>query len=484
MNNELVSRINDIEYYYTIILFNNNGDGLPITQSAIKTLKIVDDYDSYFESGEIIIDNKLNVLNRKFTNDIGETNLNFNFNKSDNDFIYVEIMPKLADIQSKDELKETIWNLSNTYVIYDIEYLESENFESRYVKLYFWDYKKYLFTEKNIEFSTATIKKGNTPASKRTDTERQVKTGIAIQELIKKVVSPNQKFSENWDEGKNEIFYTASAQDKGLDVLNYLYTRHISEKNSDRCALYFDRSQDMWMLESLTDVFDKALDGNTKSGEYMLETFSIAEPEQENVIPKPIRSPEDHRFEKNIYLSDYSKLDRYNLIDISKLNYMSLNTCIGHGYDFKSGKFKIEHYDVSDTKEFFKNNYSNKLKFNNLVNFDTFKLDTLRIENLNVKNSYAPVNSTETLEFFTRNRVLWAALNTNIALEFTQIGATYRTSGVFFNVRKDNDYESSDYENKLQGQWFCVKVEHIFQESQYRNNILAVKANTLGESAN
>ena len=55
------------------------------------------------------------------------------------------------------------------------------------------------------------------------------------------------------------------------------------------------------------------------------------------------------------------------------------------------------------------------------------------------------------------------------------LGLTFRESGTFIGIDKNSGCADNDYNNKLFGQWFVVKVDHVFEAGMYVNIIYAVK---------
>jgi len=176
---------------------------------------------------------------------------------------------------------------------------------------------------------------------------------------------------------------------------------------------------------------------------------------------------------------DLSKIEHYSLFDLSKVDAMNnLVTTVGHAHDFNSGEFRIEHKDINDTQTFFTTNYSDKMRYSEVRGTGSFYVDDVRATNKRIIHSNTVLHNTEnTLEYSTRNKVLKSAYVTNIGIEFSLVGYTHRRSGTFFSIQKEYEFQESEFENKLQGQWLCVKVDHVFSGSSYSNNIIGVRLN-------
>jgi hypothetical protein len=481
-NSPYDTQLNDIQYVYKVIIFNNDGRSISLSQDVIKLLVIHDKIISPFAEGYMIIDNKLNAIQRGYNNGEEDVEAAFDFNLSNNDYVYVEITPKFYDNQTKDDINDNVWTLKHTFAIYDTEDIPSETPDDKFKKLYLWDIDKMTMLEKTSDFSTGNYTSSDIPKYQMDDEDRMMSTGNIIKQLITNS-NKSPEFDSIWDEGSNQMFYTSPTNKTYFDDLKYIYEIHQSSVTNDFSILSKNRYTDVWKLEKFSDIMGKSLNQNdkTKSGDYQLEAFIIAEGGESEKIPFAKRVPTDYGYERNIFFGDQSKLEDYRLIEISKLDAAeAMKTVVAHSYDHNEGKFRVEHYDLKDTVSFYESNYSDKLKFGQLLNSSTLLVDENRLNNVNLNHLYIPLYNTEnTLEFCSRNNVLKSAYTLNIALEFSVTGFPHRESGKFFSVQKENRYVNSEFESKLQGQWFCVSVDHVFSENTYTNNVVGVKLNKL-----
>jgi len=476
---ENISRLNDIEYFYNVTLFNNSGDKIIIlTQDAVKLLVIEDNVYDPFVSGYMLLDNPNNILQRKFEVDGEEQEAAYDFNLADTDYVFVEFVPRLSEDQkNKKDINQEFWNLTYTFAIYNIEEFEDDDPASNVKKVYLMDYNRFKLLDKTSKFSTANLQKDSEILPYlRDDTDRTEKTGNIIKAILNEGLD-NPSFSTVWDEGFNEIFYTSPTNRTYLDDLYYIYQLHQGSVDSDFCILSKERYTEKWVLEKFQDIVSKSLkqSDKTKSGDYMMESFLISEIGEMPVIPLKSRVPTDYGLDKNVSFSDLSKLENFKLFEISRMDISKkIKTVIANSYNFNDGKFIIEHYDISDTKEYYDNNYLSKLKTNKSL----FKLNSNQISNANVAYRYASqYDGDNTFEFISRNGVLKSQYLSNLAIEFQLIGMTHRQSGKFFSIRKDGNYYANEYEGKLQGVWFCTSVIHTFTRTNYNNTIAGIKLN-------
>lgn len=485
--NQNLVRINDLEYYYTLALFNSKGRFINLSPAAVKVFIIKEDVFSPFVSAQLVMDIEADVLNRGFK--IEETVFHpvFNFNESNEDFVYFEMIPRMFEDDSKDVLNQRVWNLRYVFAIDDIEPVDSTNLNSRLRRLVLQDVREDKLNEKNIGFSTALFGENNgLPVSQQEDGARMMYTGDAMKEIIKMAVGDDEEFDDDWDRGRNKIFYTSPTFRTAKDDLEHLYKTHLSPENEDFCIMNVERFTNKWTLEPFGRICEKVIDQNNKkdSGEYLLEHFFVADAGEIPAIPVSDKVPVDFGLNKNISMADYNKLEKFDIIEISKdLSDETLTTQVAHGFNFKDGRFDIFTYPIMDIKNHFAENYSNKMKYHTQRDLDPlFYVNENRRENKRVKHTYGVRWRKENLfENFSRNNVLKSGVFTNLGIQFEVQGITYRQAGKFFSISKHNKYVPSEFENKLQGLWYCTRVEHVISPQEYTNKIIGVKLNKLGE---
>jgi hypothetical protein len=471
------SKLNDIEYFYNVLIVNSSGEKkVALTQDAIKLLVIEDNVEEPFASGYIVVDNNNNALQRRYKVDGEEVEEKFDFNLSDKDYLYVEVVPKMHPKQKKNDINGKVWHLKYVFTIYDIEDYDSEDILGNLKKLYLMDFQKYELINTTSNFSTALLQKSEIPQYLRDDEDRTEYTGNCIKEIIKGAIS-TPVFDNDWDKGSNKVFYTSPANANYFDDLEYLYSIHQSDVANDFCILSKQRYTEKWCLESFESIVSKSLNQNQKtmSGESLMEAFTLADTADMPKIPKRSRVPTDYGISRNVSFGDLSKIEKFRMFDVSRLDISEeINTKIGYSYNFTDGKFKIEHHDISDIKKFYDEKYVGKLASKKSL----LNLTKKQVENKKVEYSYGcTYQSDNTFEFLTRNDVLKSQYILGVGIEFSLTGMTNRQAGKFFSIRKDHNYYDNNYEGKLQGVWFCTSVTHIFTGTSYSNDMVGVKLN-------
>ena len=478
-NTESVNRFNDIEYHYDVLLANDAGKKVQLTQDAVKILVIKDGIFDAFTDGYMIIDNDNNALQRVYKNSQGEeVEEVFDFNLSERDFVYISIVPKFRENQKKTDINQEVWNLNYIFTIYDIEeYDDDSSTKGNLKKLYLADYQKFEFIDKTSKFSTASLQKEDQVSEYlRDDSDRTEFTGNILREIIKEA-NPKATFDKDWDTGSNKIFYTSPANRDYNGDLEYMYRMHQSVVDSDFCILSRQRYTEKWFLRSFQSIVEKALNQSdkTKAGIELMEAFVIADTADTTRIPLKTRVPTDYGVNYNTSFGDLSKIENYQLTEMSKLDKIDyVKSKVIHTYDFDEGKFEVNHFDVNDTKAFYDEKYLQKLRSQGSL----FDIGANQLQNKQLDHIYASkYQSDNTYEFLGRNSVLKSQYVFGVGIDFELVGMTNRQSGKFFSIRKEHNYYDNNYEGKLQGIWFCTNVDHVFTGTKYSNNITGIKLN-------
>jgi hypothetical protein len=207
----------------------------------------------------------------------------------------VNIKIKLAsDDQQENELPREVWEIDLDFVIYDTEDLPAANIATKVKKIYFWDKRYQMMMDKKIFWSTVTAQKLKN-ASSKTDDERSMFTGDAIEKLLTEPDAAGYEDSidtENWDKGTIELMYTSPSQNNIADDLSSLLSSHLTEKEDDMALFkYNNRVDKKWQLIPLHKFFEKAGSDVNTPGEWQLEHFFFEDIESEDQNTSPYRAP-------------------------------------------------------------------------------------------------------------------------------------------------------------------------------------------------
>jgi len=512
-HSDKVVKINDDGlYYYNIVLFNPDGDVVRIKQSAIKALVLEDTISNFYHEGYLIYENRFDVLesinaianpgsdkNEYFAQNKNDSFVGYRFRGDCRDFLYIDIMP---DVKGKgtsvqqgnfDEQDKRTFNLKFAFSIYNTEDVLGDSPELKYKKLYFHDTSYQIMNEKQVYFSTSDLIK-NDQIILLNNQDRGAQTGIAIKELLKKTFTPDEnyniKFSDIWDEGGSSLFYSSPAQSKAIDDLQYLLDYHVStvESNYDNCFLRIERYTDEWSLISYSDLFKRAYQSSSflqnegitgLGGPDMIETFYLAFP-SDNSSPKDVetRIPE---FQNNLVtFNNSSILDQYEFTTMSGMD--SQNDIVSHlvhSHNFATHTFRIDftNNNIEKAQEIYYQNYVQNMKGQNGKSpASNLTLNKYREQQKNIKNIFSVSSESQNQRFsFGRNQILKSSLFLNNCIKFKTKGNTIRQAGKFINIQRNNQVPNNPFDDKYLGIYLIVKCNHLFTDTTYNTEILAIK---------
>ena len=489
-------RLNDQDFEFMVALSNQIDPLAPINKSAITRLIIEEDFRQWWTKGFLIFDNKHNAFERPKNDDIAEE-FSYKFRNDGKDLIIFRMRPVITN-QPQDVLPEDIWNIEYVFSIYDIQDItDGKNADTKFKKLFFWEYDHQILARSNVSWSTSQVYPAvNNSPSQATDEDRLVLSGDAIKSFLTEALPHKaQEFDNNWDRGSSKIQYTVPADIKGNEILSYLIKKHTGEINSDPCFLNRSRFAKKWILQSLSKIFSKAVDG-TGPGEYQIEHFfidSIAEMEgsfQEdgtNITknPAPYKTPSLPKnkvsFDRNIQLRDYSIIKSYEFVDMASLdNMLAITNTPTYSNDLKNKQFNLDFVDndVVNIKNFFKTTYTDKLKHAGCDPDPLFTLNKLKNDAVEVENVYSLGRTSVERLADSRNEIIKSALLLNQCIIFRVKGMTFRAPCRFIGIDREIGATQNEFDNKLLGQWFVINVKHILVDEAYVNEITAVKVHS------
>lgn len=486
-------RLNDQDFEFMVALTNQIDPAAPINKGAIVRLVIEEGFSTWWSKGFLVFDNKHNAFERPKNDDI-EEEFSYKFRNDGKDLIVFRLRPVIAG-QPSDLLPDDTWNIEYVFSIYDVQDItDGVNADTKYKKLFFWEYDYQLLLQKNISWSTSEVEPAvnNNPAQ-ASDENRLVFTGDAIKSFLTKVLDHKaQEFSDNWDKGGSKIEYCTQAYENADNTLQYILKKHVGEVNNDPCFLDRERFTKKWELQSLSKIFTKAIETNGP-GPYQIEHFfidSLSEMESSfqesgsDIVknPAPYKTPTLPKgkvsFERNIQLRDYSMIKSHEFVDMAAMdNMFVIGNVPTYSNDFAGKQFNLEFEDndIVNIKEFFKRNYTDKLKHPGCNPDPLFTLNKIKNDALTVSNVYSLGHSANSRLADSRNEVLKAALLLNQCIVFRVKGMSFRTAGRFIGIDREIGATQNEFDNKLLGQWLIINVKHILVDEAYINEITAVK---------
>ena len=352
-----------------------------------------------------------------------------------------------------------------------------------------------------------------------------LKTGSAILEIWNEVLgNPEEggsiefiqtKDPETWDEGSSEMFYTSPADWNAADDIEYLYNHHVSKedlKNSvpsmngpplkEFCVMHTERPKRQIDLEKvcispISRFFKKSTEGEGP-GELQLEHFFITSHTQnENVSQqnpnRNYKAPIGQSDDRDLKTFKYGQIISYSMLDMSPfINSTAFTTSPVYSIDIGKRKFNVKFKDndvltarrlIAETyiTELYPKAAPNEKLFLPLIHKTKQKRNIFPVFSLNGDKDI--VGRGDILR--QKNgilQLLYTGLFQNACICFKTFGLTLRESGSFIGIDKTEGSENTDFNNKLYGQWFVLKVDHSFEAGVYMNTIYAIKIRRFEET--
>lgn len=497
VNNENVI-ISDNKYRVRVCLFNSSGKIAKINYSAIQELKIIDDVNSFYAEGYLTFDNSLDALESFQSAGYGidgtvqNTFIPFQFRNDGRDFLYINFEPQLqADdlnvLNNPKNLPQP--GLTYIFAIYDMEDIIFEDKTVKHKKLYFYDYMFQFLREKNAFFSTGKVKHGIS------NEDRSIYTGEAIQRLIADVSTYyNVPYNfGDWDKGAGKIFYSSPANYKAIDDLYYLLDYHVSEAGNEYSPVILRKQDETWSLTPISKIFQqsyfKGLPGQGDLGGIRLrENFILGKQNagEEGILNTKSRNPTFSPFAAR--LTDYPLIENFQVSNMAATDASnSIISHMVHSYNFSNKQFTIdiENNNIEKNTSVYNKLFVQTQKGNvGSLPSSNISLNQTRIKQQNIINKYNPHPDPNVRLNSGRNRFLMSGIFLNTTISFRARGNVVRDAGNFITINRYDSQTPSEFDNKMLGTYFVTKVEHVFKNGTYNNNMVAVKTYNYDKSSN
>jgi len=483
-------RLNNQDYLISLSLFNPQGVLFPINTASLVNFTIEETTLNWYKKATLILKNSENILERR-PNELVSKDFNYKFRNDGRDLLLVNIKPSTdTGPVYKDDFPSEIYELNYVFSIYDTEDLPGRSLSEKNIKFYMWEYDYQLFLESNLDWSTNRVlyqlyPELNGQSSNLPDEQRKVPTGLALKSLIEEALnerSSKQQFSA-WDPGATNIFYSSPTANTAIYDFDYIFKRHVSSKkygniDGDLSIVYRSRFEKKWNLLSFTGLFSLAVDNNKLAGPLQKEQFIITNTIPTSVIiPSLKHTPQDVTGRLNINFGAISNIINYQFVNMAAIdNSLLLRTTPCYHYTYAGGQFGVDFVDnnIEDIKTYYQNSYVNKFEVNTKPKA-LFTLNKTKLQNQAFNAVYSYEDSKIGRFADSRNLVLHSSLFLNECLSFTVLGSTYRQANVFIGLDRESGAVDADFDEKLLGQWFTIKVDHVFTQEGYINNIVAIK---------
>jgi hypothetical protein len=459
-----------------------------------------------------------------------ETMKTFQFRGDGYDLLRVSIIPitREGEAESGDSLRiqegDPKWCISHLFSIYEMEDINDvpgmKGPMAAYMKclkVYFRDVRQHILQTTNLEYSTAYSP--DTDNDTQLAKEGALQTGKAIVEVWNKsvgepeaggledlkIIIPNP---EDWDEGATKIFYTSPAAASAADDIEYLLAHHSSvvplegmiadsaAELMDMCVLTTLRPKAPELLEDLalvpfTKIFKKATEGD-QPGELQLEHFFVtSESQHGNPLDLGFKSPFSNDDDRDLKTFKYGQIISYSFIDMCPdFNSSSFTSTPLYSVDVGKRTFKVrfEKNDILTVRKAITENYIKPLYKGTANNeklfiptihktkkaYNMFPTFTLNGDEVPWGDLLRQKNSLHSL--------LYTGIFQNTCICFKTFGLTLRNPGTFIAIDKTAGSTDNDYNNKLYGQWFVVRIDRVFEAGTHVDAIYAVKIHRFKEA--
>lgn len=456
----------------------------------------------------------------------GEMLATYEFRGDGFDLLRVMVVPKSVANTSDDmkiDEEDTKWHLSYLFSVSEIEDVNTfpslDGNASTYLKclkLKFHDVRYQMLKTTNLEYSTSFPKNKSLVPDFNTTIAKELGvlyTGDILKDIFNETLGNpilggceefKIKDEYEWDKGKSMMFYTSPAQYSALDDVNYVYSHHVSEKNlatdgnssqegageiNDLCLLHTERPKKYGEIEYLTltplmNFFEKAGKEASSPGILQKEHFFVTHlaGENEASVSQTYKAPLGTSMSENVDIktAKYGQITSYSFVDMSALTNSELfRTTPVYSIDIGKRQFNTEfnNNNIKKVRNVISKSYISKL-YKTPINEEDLFLPILHESKQ--KYNIFPTFSLNGTNPTARQKnglhmLLYTGLFQNACVCFKTLGLTWRESGTFIGIDRIQGSDNTDYANKLFGQWFVVRVDHVFEAGSYINIIYAVK---------
>jgi hypothetical protein len=485
--------LDDRVFKFQVYFWNNDNRIVKIPKGTIKELVLHDNILDWFHSGYMIFRNPKDVFERSSTKYVAGEEIEtipYRFRNDGHDYLYIEIdVPIDGDIMSATSLNNKVFTIRLICSMYHVEDIAGGGPGDKMKKVYFWDYRQQLMTEKNMFWSTAHAVKrqANKESSKSlyllNDDARSLHTGDAIKDLIiesLKTSKSTPEFEDDFSKGGERLFYTSSVNATADVDFSYLLKAHVHDsKTAEPCILRVDRYTSKWSLLPISEFYKRAYiaDGDIP-GEYQLDKFLIGNeslPEEVNTNIK--RVPEKSTAMNNFFLQE-NIINEFEFMEMSAMDSVEfMNSTMVHMYDHKTKQFNVQQVqsDIEATRDFMKENI-----FGNMIGGTggvqpSIVLNKNRTDNRNIMTQFTKSASKIKETALGRNKTIMTAILNGNTIKFNVKGFTSRQSGRFISIDRGAGYPENDFDDKILGQYLTTSVIHRITGNGYHNEVIAVK---------
>ena len=463
-DNIFISKFGDKDYYFKLILANDIGDIVVLNKNALKSLTIVDNIFNTFHGGQLVIDNNLGFLER--------SHVPYTFLGNGRDFVILEFMPDLGipNAYESEELRK-IYMLKFHFVVTECK--DSTLQQSTVKQLTLVDASQFSLSEKTSKLSSVDVLVEHgvdiTSLINASNASRSAKTGLILQEILKRSIGPYIKF-EKFDLGAENMFINSISNITYNDLLNYVILYHKSEKNDDYCILSQDRYTKAFSNISISQMFEEHISRT-------IETFVFPGTNTDNI------NSAQQRLTWNMCPTIYaeSQISSFyieNPYSAQTMDHFINTNYISNAKSFKTIIMDMQTGNIEKLKEKYIELYVKP--FRTLFPSKTLDVSFNLNNNRREGDAFKHINCDEPRDVTNATSLLNqlnSLLYLNTVYIFELAGMTSRISGAFIDVyRADNLTENpTRYDNNHIGRHFITSVRHIINPDGYRTVVETIK---------
>lgn len=516
-----VVNFNNVEgtpYAMCIFIVNTSNRAFYIRPANVKQLVLVDNASSPFHNGYIVLDNSFDTIER-YVDAINEqrpvnekAKKGFVFKGDARDFIYIDIFPTFTVNEASTETDTKEKNINKYFritlhgAIYNTEEILLETPGTKYKKLYFRDLFEQILLEKNSYYSTANFC-NNSNTINVSDAQRSITTDEAIKTFLKDFFNKEDGYpatvsneEKDFDKGASKIFFSAPANFKGIDTLNYLLDAHVSDLNNnyDFALLELDRQSRVFTLESMTTIFKKALTEEPDAlvpdreadaglpGPYFLETYLLGGYTDfftDKIVSPSMKFVRYAPYKETLFLQTAGTINNFTIDMLpGEFSQQLITSSIVHSYNYNTHEFSMDVIDntFEQSNKIFYNNYVKSLNSHYANNILP---GVNKFLSKNLRNEYSTTSDDEDMPIqakiqrlkYGRNKFLKSGIFLNQAIGFKVPGSSHRQANRFIGINRNSTLDVSEFDSKMLGTYYVTEVKHVFEGAEYTNEIKAVK---------
>lgn len=491
--------IDNQRYIFKATLFNPDGDLITLTKGSVLELNLFDNILQPWIDGTIILDNTEDALERFVSsptdaefNTSSQTYKGYTVRGDGRDLLQIEIIPLDGNVQDYNERESDNNKASAISYIFCLEDEEPLDYNGKTAKKYtIVDYDLQILKERKSFFSSTNLVKDLSKLTQLSNKDREVETGKCLKSIITTslndsnsvttIIDPvsGTEITPYFEDGISKIFYSAPAAGSSYEDIMYILNRHVSSNSrNDFSFLKKEKYTGEYTLEGASSMFDRAYNTQTKlTGPRFLENFTITGSSREasDIIEREQKKPQGA-----LEFGEKSEIIEYKFFNTaSNICREKIKSQIIHSYDFNEKQFNLDVFDsnIESARDEFTSNYVSNLKGKDNAPYPNLVINGMQRSNLSYNNNFSEYgDNPEVRKTYGLNKLLKNTLVTNMAVELTVKGQTFRDSGKFFSLDRAGDYIENKFDNKLLGIYFILDLQHVFiNDTEYFNKIIGIK---------